>query len=168
MSGIVRLCIFDFDGTLISSPEPTEENKKLWETVHERKWPHKGNGWWTKEESLCLKTFDIKTIEHVKYDALDRINDVNAYTVLLTGRMPKFQKMIKEILRKNGIPYFNAYYFNDSHRTLDFKLKVIEQLKNEFPSVIEFEMWEDRVEHIPSFVEWGEINYGKNFKINII
>lgn len=165
---IKKICIFDFDSTLVDSPLPSDENKKLWEKKHGRDWPYKSGGWWSKYESLCMMAFDIKTIERVKVDALNMIKEPHVYTVVLTGRMPKFQKIVKEILRENGIPYFDAYFFNDSHRTIDFKLKTIEMLKNEFPTATEFEMWEDRIEHIPEFVKWGEENYGANFKLNII
>lgn len=169
---VSKICVFDFDGTLCDSPLPSDEMKALWEKAHDRKWPHKGGGWWSKPESLCIKSFDLKLIEHVKQDALISINDTESYTVLLTGRISIFQKIVKEILRKNGLPYFDAYYFNGGNRkgggTEQYKLEVLEQLKEEFPSATKFEMWEDRVEHIPSFVEWGEKNYGKNFKMNII
>lgn len=169
---IKKINIFDFDGTLCNSPLPSDEAKAQWEKVHDRKWPHKGGGWWSKIESLCLDTFDLSLIEYVKQDALISINDPECYTVLLTGRIPIFQKTVKEILRKGGLPYLDAYYFNVGDRrgggTEHFKLGVMDRLKEEFPTAVEFEMWEDREEHIPLFVKWGEANYGKNFKMNII
>lgn len=162
------IAVYDFDGTLCKSAEPTQENKDLWEKVNGRPWPHKGNGWWSKDESLCIKTFNPQLIEWVKKDALDRIEDFDTYTVLLTGRIGKFSAVVKEILRLNGLPYFDAYYFNDSDSTLKFKLRVLNELSEMYPEAKTFEMWEDRVEHIPHFAEWGMEKYGTNFKMNIV
>lgn len=165
---IKKIEIFDFDGTLCQSPENTDENRKIWESVTGRKWPHKGQGWWSKEETLDHDVFDIKLNEPVSQAALEAIADPYVYTVLLTGRIPKFAKKIKEICRRNGLPYFDAYYFNDSHNTLDFKISKMNILKDEFPHVTLFTMWEDRVEHIPHFEEWGKLNYGSGFTMNIV
>lgn len=165
---IKKICIFDFDGTLCASPENTQENRAIWESVTGRKWLYKGNGWWSKEETLDYEVFDIKLHEPVFNAALEAISDPNVYTVLLTGRIPKFSSKIKEICRRNGLPYLDAYFFNDSHDTLSFKLKKMEMLKNEFPDAKIMEMWEDRVEHIPHFENWGKINYGTGFIMNVV
>jgi hypothetical protein len=162
---IKHISVYDFDGSIANSPLPTPENKALWEKNNGMAWRHKGNGWWGKIESLC-PSFDVQCVTHVKEAAIADIEDPFTYTALVTGRMPLFSKLVKEILRNNGVPYFDAYHFNDTHNTLSFKLKVFEQLRNEFPEVTHFTIWEDRIEHIPHFVEWGEKQYGDNFTLH--
>ena len=165
---IKKICIFDFDQTLCASPENTPENRKLWESKTGREWLHKGQGWWSKDESLDYNVFDISLNEDILDAAKSAIGDPEVYTVLLTGRIPKFSSKIKEIMRRGGLDYMDAYYFNDSHNTLNFKLSKMEFLKKEFPEAEFMEMWEDRVEHITHFIAWGEENYGSNFKMNIV
>jgi hypothetical protein len=165
---IKKVCVFDWDSTLCISPDNTDENRRYWESVTGRKWPYKGNGWWSKEETLDYDVFDIKLNEPVFKAALEAISDPYTYSVLLTGRIPKFSKKIKEICRINGLPYMDAYYFNDSHNTLEFKISKMNLLKDQFPHVKIFTMWEDRVEHIPIFQKWGEENYGTGFEMNIV
>lgn len=168
MEHIKKIAVYDFDKTLAFTPENTPENRTMWEQFHGRKWPHKGSGWWSKEESMDLSVFDVKLNKIVQDSAMKAIEDLETHAVLLTGRIPKFSKHIKEICRRNGMSYFNDYFFNDSSNTLSFKLSKLDHLKNTFTFAKHFEMWEDRVEHIPHFQEWGEKNYGNNFKLYII
>lgn len=165
---IKRCVVYDFDNTICISPENTDENRRLWESKTGSPWKHKGNGWWSKPETLDYTVFDIQLNKHVKENVLKDLLDPETYTVLLTGRLPRFSSTIKEICRLGGLEYFDAYYFNDISDTLKFKLSILDKLKNEFPNITYFEMWEDRVDHIPYFIEWGEKNYGKNFNINIV
>lgn len=165
MLHIKKFCIFDFDGTLCLSPEPTPENKEKWATTTNLPL---GKGWWGNPNSLCIDVFDPKLIEHVKADALDRIADESCYVVLLTGRMPKFSKIVKEILRQGGIPYMDDYFFNGESDTLSYKLGVMRTLHEQFPHVKQMEMWEDRVEHIPSFNTLGEELFGDGFVMHQI
>jgi hypothetical protein len=168
MQHIKRIVIFDWDGTLCISPENTDENRRIWESVTNRKWPYSGRGWWSKPETLDYEVFDIRLNDDVKRVAIESIADKETYTVILTGRMSLFSSKIKEIMRMNGIDDMDAYYFNDLHDTLQFKLKMLQSLKNEFPDVKIMEMWEDRVEHIPYFIEWGKGEYGDFFIMNIV
>ncbi len=161
-----KICVFDWDSTLCISPENTVENRKHWESVTGQPWKYKGNGWWSKMETLDSNVFDIKLNPYVLDVAKQYSENPEVYTVLLTGRIPIFEGVIKEIMRKHDLNDMDAYHFNDSHNTLDFKLRKIEELANSFPHVSIFEMWEDRVEHIPHFIEWGEKRYGKNFIMN--
>ena len=164
-----RIVIFDFDGTLCNTPHYSLENIARWEKVNGRKWPYTGTQWWAKIESLCLDTFTMPLNEEVRQAALEAIEDPETFTVLLTGRIPRLQKKVKEILHQvHNLPYFDAYFFNDETESGVFKMNKMDYLREEFPEVTEFEMWEDRVKHIPFFAAWGIEHYGKNFKMNIV
>ena len=165
---IKKIVIYDFDNTLCISPENTDENRLIYEQKTGRSWPYKGQGWWSKDETLDHTIFDIKLNQPVKEALIKDISDVEVYTVLLTGRIPKFSSKIKEICRMEGVPYLDAYYFNDSHSTSTFKLSKLDFLKKEFPHVKNMVMWEDREEHIILFKKWGEDNYGSGFEINLV
>ncbi len=165
---IDKIIIFDWDGTLCLSPENTQENRAIWESATGRKWPHKGQKWWYEIETLDYEAFDIKLNPYVMQEAIKAIDDLSAYTVLLTGRAPKFSAYVKEICRRQGLSYFDAYYFNNESETGAFKLSKMDYLKSQFPNVKNFIMWEDREKHIPLFQEWGEKNYGSGFEMNII
>ncbi len=154
---IKRLCVFDFDGTLCKSPENTDENKALWEKTTGGVWGRKKDGsyknaWWSKPETLDPDVFDIEMVEFVKEEAIKAIEAVDTFAVLLTGRIPSCSYNVKEILRRNGVPYFNKYLFCWSYGTQQFKNIEVEKLFNEFPSIEEYTLWEDRIEHIE---EWG-------------
>jgi hypothetical protein len=161
---INKICIFDWDSTLCFSPENTLENRNHWESVTGMKWV--GNGWWGKLESLDCNVFDIKMNSHVLNIAKEYLEKSDVYTVILTGRVSKFENIIKDIMYRHDMKDVDAYHFNDSHNTLDFKLRKIEEIANRFPSATIFEMWEDREEHIPYFIEWGVKRYGDNFIMN--
>lgn len=160
---IKKLVIYDFDGTICKSPDNTDENKLLWEKVTGREWGRKSDGtyktgWWSKHETLDPDVFEIELVDFVKENAIKDIEDVNTFAVLMTGRMPICSKNVKEILRRHGVPFFNRYLFNHSYNTHHFKVLEMENLFKEFPSIEEYTLWEDRLEHIE---EWG----GKDSKL---
>lgn len=161
-----KIGIFDFDGSVCISPEKKPENLAKWSERNPTR-PF-GGGWWGNVNSLCIETFNPQLVDHVKSDLLERIADPTCYTALLTGRIPRFSKVVKEILRKHGVPYMDAYYFNDQQSTLPFKLNKLEEIRLEFPTAEVFEMWEDREEHIPYFVEWGQQHFCSNFTLHHI
>ena len=168
MDHINKIAVYDFDKTLAKTPENTVNNRLLWEKYHNIPWPHRGNSWWAKIESLDTNVFDVELNEHVKNSAILDINALDVHAVVLTGRIAIFSTNVKEICRKGGLPIFDGYHFNNSHETLKFKLTMLNQLKISYPKAKFFEMWEDREEHIPHFIEWGKINYGENFTMNVV
>jgi len=168
MEHIKKIAVYDFDKTLARTPENTKESREMWEKYHGRPWPHRGNGWWAKTESLDPNVFNVELNSEVRDAAIKDINANDVHAVLLTGRIARFSASVKEICRKGGMPYFNDYHFNDSDNTLRFKLNMMDRLKEEFKNAQIFEMWEDREAHIPHFIEWGKNNYGENFIIHII
>ena len=171
---ITRVSLFDNDNSLMDSPLNTKENKALWEKVKGREWnknPKTGEyyeGWWGKLESLDNDVFDIKLIEDVKQDALNRIECNNTFTAILTGRRAKFTTVVKEIIRKNGVPYMDDYFFNDEGKTELFKMNKMSMLLEQFPNLKTMELWEDRTEHFEQFRQWGKDNMGDGFILHVV
>ena len=54
-----KLAIFDFDGTLISTPLP-DEGRVAYKEKTGKDWQHKG--WWSKPESLDQTLFDMPEV----------------------------------------------------------------------------------------------------------
>jgi hypothetical protein len=48
----------------------------------------------------------------------------------------------------------------------------MEEILGEYPNIVEIEMWDDRLEHIPTFEKWGreQVETGrlKDFSINVV
>ena len=171
---ITRISLFDFDQTLCPSPENTIENRILWENATGREWKRDGKtgeylrGWWSKIESLDHNVFDIGLNDEIKDHALDRIECLETYSAILTGRIPRFSKIVKEIMRTNGMPYMDDYFFNDISDTETFKVNKMEELIKTIPNVKTVELFEDRVEHFDSFLQWGEDNSHIDFKLYVV
>jgi hypothetical protein len=159
-----KIAVYDFDRTLVVTPDKTEENLRIWQDRNPG--AKFGSGWFGNVNSLCPKSFDIPMVGHVKEQAMNDILDPDTHAVLLTGRITRFESTVKDILRINGVPEFNEYHFSNQHGTLEFKLGVIRGLFERFPSVDRFEMWEDRIEHIPHFVSWGVECFGSRFQLH--
>jgi hypothetical protein len=160
---INKISIFDFDGTLMSTPHP-EEGKLIWEEKTGTKYPH--IGWWSKPESLDTEIFDIKTIPPtVKAYEREKENP-NTLVIMLTGRLPQQHKQVEGLLSSNGI-YFDEYHYKGNGDTLGSKLNTIRTLLSKYPTVESIEMWEDREPHAIEFREWGKEN-GIPIKVNLV
>lgn len=160
---INKISIFDFDGTLMKTPD-SKEGKKQWEEFYGKKYPH--IGWWGKPESLDDAVFDIQPIESTVSDYKKETENPNTFVIMLTGRLPHQSSQVEELLALHNI-YFKEYHYKSNGDTLTSKLNTIKSLLNRFPQVREIEMWEDREAHVIAFEEWGKEN-GINIKVNYI
>jgi len=140
---IKKISIFDFDGTLFASPEKPE-----W-------WPMHGFG--SKIQTLSppyvpkYPTGDWWSTGNVS-EARREIGRDKVYAVLLTGRLKLFENRIKEMLDSIGLD-FDEYHLCPGGDVLKFKLSVIDDLLEKFPTVDFVEMWEDREDHVGPFEE---------------
>ena len=91
-----RLAVYDFDGTLIDSPEP-EVGKKQWEEKMGQPYPHVG--WWGRRESLDTDVFDIKPFPNILAKLQANMADPSTTTIILTSRMEKLRPQLENILR---------------------------------------------------------------------
>lgn len=95
-----KLAIYDFDGTLMNSPEPNP-GKQIWKEKTGEEYPHKG--WWGRKESLDTDVFEIKPIPSILSKFNKDVNDPNTITIILTSRLEKLRPEVEKILKLNNI-----------------------------------------------------------------
>ena len=95
-----RLAVYDFDGTLVDTPEE-EAGKKQWEEVKGEKYPYPG--WWGRKESLDTEVFDIKTFPSIEALLRADVADPDTTTIILTSRREKLRPQVEDILKLHGI-----------------------------------------------------------------
>ena len=161
IESITKISIFDFDSTLVASPEP-ETGKLIWKEKTGEDWPHEG--WWGKNSSLDLDVFDIpvipSTIEAYRFESMEP----TTYVVMMTGRLPKNANHVKSILEQHDLE-FDTYLYKKGGDTLSYKLRKLSQMIETFPNVTTIENWDDRELHIEGFSRWGD-EQSINVKIN--
>jgi hypothetical protein len=168
MDKITKLAVFDFDGTLIMTPLP-DTGRQQYQQKTGQPWPHKG--WWGREESLDTTIFDMPSNPSVIADYQKEKADPNTAVIMLTGRMTKLGDKVKAILDAKGLT-FDGYYYNRGGSTDVEKMKTLDMLVTQHPNLDLVELWDDRLEHIPTFEQWGKKNVLegkiKDFKINVV
>jgi len=164
-----KLSIFDFDGTLINTPLSTLENKEKWAEYHGREYPY--TGWWGREESMDKDVFEITPRKHVVDYYIKERRTPNTMIIMLTGRPKKLSHIVEGILGENNL-IFNKYLYNRGGKTINEKIIQIIDILKETPTIRYIEMWDDRVEHIPLFNNFGnkllDDNVVDDFKVNYI
>jgi hypothetical protein len=160
-----KLCVWDFDGTLLDTPLP-EDGKKIYKEKTGKDWPHVG--WWGQPMSLDSNIFDIPVIESVIKDYKKEISNTDTMVVMVTGRMKKLSDLVKKLLDEKGLK-FHEYHYNNGGSTDVAKKKTFDQILSQHPSIKEVKLWDDRLEHIPIFQVWGDdkIESGRLSKFNI-
>ena len=163
-----ELDVFDFDGTLVNSPTPTDENKAIWKAKTGEDWR---GGWFGNRDSLRLDVFDIPTNPGVISDYHKSASNPNAITVMLTGRIKVMSEYVKAVLDDKGLK-FDDYLFNEGGATEDSKMEHMEMILKYNPNIRKVTLWDDRDPHIPLFQAWGDkmIKEGHldDFKVNHI
>jgi hypothetical protein len=162
-----KLIVFDFDSTLIGSPEP-EIGKQIYQDKTQTPWPYKG--WWGRKESLDMDIFDIPKIDAIHNEYLKVKADETALVIMLTGRPKSLANEVEKILKAHGMT-FDGYFYNDSHNTIEFKLRTIKTILDGFPTIEHLITYDDRLEHKEDFIKFGDshkqITYSKhNFVVD--
>jgi hypothetical protein len=160
---IIKISVFDFDGTLISTELP-ETGKIKYKEKTGLDWPH--IGWWGKPESLDVNIFDNELIEETFNFYKREFQRENTLCIMMTGRRTVLSKEVELILEKHNLK-FHRYYYNTGGETFSCKIKTLDKLLEEFPHVEEVELFEDRPEHVEMFESWGKI-IGAEVKVNHI
>lgn len=130
----MKLCFWDFDGTLYHSALP--ENGKLeWFKITGQPWPYQG--WWGRLESLDPRLghqINTKILNEFKL----RKQEPNTINILLTNRLPKFRSLIESILDQNNIVLDKMTF--KCH--LSKSQRIWKQLEL-YPECTEIEVWDD-------------------------
>lgn len=95
-----RLVAYDFDGTLIDSPEPNP-GKDVWLKKKGEPYPHQG--WWGRKESLDTEVFDIKPFPNILKKLRDDVAAPNTHVIILTSRREKLRPQMENVLKLNNI-----------------------------------------------------------------
>lgn len=147
-----KLSVFDFDGTLVETAIASTENKKKWSEYHGKPWPY--IGWWGRDESMDSNVWEMPVVKEVFNDYQREVENPETLMVLLTGRLKKQEDIVKNIVNQRGY-HFDHYLFNTGGRTLDNKIKHLNNLLTKNPDIREIELWDDRMEHFGEFESWG-------------
>jgi hypothetical protein len=140
---IKYLTAFDFDGTLMNTPNP--ENGVLeWERVKGEKYPNKG--WWSFPESLDLDVFDIKPFPLVLEQLIKEKQKSDSHVIISTSRIEKLRPQLEAILNKNNIQVDDVL-MKDSLSKGDKILKAIRYM----PDLREINVYDDREVDIQSY-----------------
>ena len=141
---INRLIVFDFDSTLMDSPEP-EQGKQLW--LQKKGIPYQHLGWWGRPESLDLNVFDIKPFPSVLNQLKKEIVTPNTYVIILTSRMEKLRPYVQAVLDKNSIVVDKL----DMKRAEGDKGVKILRYVQQFPELRTISVYDDRESDIIAY-----------------
>ena len=135
-----RLAIFDFDGTLIDSPDK-ENGMRLWKEKNGQPYPHKG--WWGRKESLDTTLFDIKPFPHVlaQLEAEKAVPDTKV--IILTSRMEKLRPEVENVLNLNNIVVDDVILKHGNEGKGDVILK-IENYNQDLKEIVVYDDFMDR------------------------
>jgi hypothetical protein len=159
-----KLSVFDFDGTLVDTPVDTKENRQKWADYYDKEeWPY--IGWWGRNETLDMDVWDMPLIDDVITDYKKEIGNPETMVIMLTGRLEKQRPYVEAIIDKYGLK-FHKRLLKQGGNTINDKLRQLNEILSENPSIKQIEMWDDRDAHIPKFEDWGNNLEGIDFKIN--
>lgn len=134
---IKRLAVFDFDGTLMNTPDP-ENGKQFWQDKMGRQYPY--SGWWGRAESLDLDVFEIKPFPSVLNQLNKEKGTPDTAVIILTSRMEKLRPQVQAVLDANQISVDKL----DMKRAEGDKGVKVLRYVTAFPELEEINVYEDR------------------------
>ena len=87
-----KISCFDFDGTLISTPIGSPENKQKWADYYGKPYPYLG--WWGRDESMDTDVWEMPVVKEVFNDYQREVENPETLMVLLTGRLKKQEDIV--------------------------------------------------------------------------
>jgi len=141
---VKRLIAFDFDKTLMQTPEP-EEGMEIWREKTGTIYPK--IGWWSKPESLDLDVFDIKPFPKVLNVLRKEMLNPESYVIILTSRIEKLRPNVQAVLDANQIDVHKL----DMNQGKEVKGDKILNYIKEFPDLEEINVYDDREKDIISY-----------------
>jgi hypothetical protein len=153
--------IFDFDGTIFNSPNPSRE---LWDNKMYGKLmstPKQGGyGWYQNTLTLEDKYIVNSTFnEDVLSDIRKSMESPNTITVLLTGRTTAYSNIVQAIVMRAGLEFdeFGFKPLGERVTTFNFKTDFIKELVEKYDAS-EVNLWDDRIKHVIRFREWLDLS----------
>jgi hypothetical protein len=141
---IMRLQVFDFDGTLMQTISP-ETGKGDWKRIKNKKYEPKG--WWASPISLDLDVFNIKPFKSVLAQLKKEKATPKTYVIILTSRLESLRPEVQEVLDKNNIQVDKL----DMKYSEETKGEKILEYINQFPYLREISVYDDRAVDIDSY-----------------
>jgi len=135
-----RLAVFDFDGTLINSPDK-ENGMRLWKEKNGEPYPHRG--WWGRPESLDTTLFNIKPFPNVLAQLIKEKNTPDTSVIILTSRMEKLRSEVENVLDLNGIVVDDVILKKGNEGKGDIILK-IENYNPDLKEIVVYDDFMDR------------------------
>lgn len=136
--------IFDFDGTLMRTPE---QEPSWWKDPTPYSWA---------SDPISLSPPVVPQTPNNKYwiswvakEAKKALQDSNAKVFLVTARVSSVKKRILEILKSKGLK-FDGAYFNPGTEASSYKKKVFLDIQKKVPSPQEVHIFEDN--HLNQYV----------------
>jgi hypothetical protein len=136
--------IFDFDGTLMRTPE---ETPSWWKDPAPFSWH--SNPVSLSPPVVPSKPSGKHWISWVAKEAKRSLQDPNAKVFLVTARVSSMRQRILEILKSKGI-VFDGTYFNPGTDASSYKKKVFQDIQAKYPNPQEVHIFEDN--HLNAYV----------------
>ena len=148
---ITRLCVYDFDGTLMNTPLP-DVGKEIWKQKTGNEYPHVG--WWGRAESLDMDIFDIEPYSPVLNQFNKDNNRNDTYTIILTSRLEKLRPQIEIIFEKYKIVP-DQFILKEEGKE---KNQRVEEILVNLPDVTEVDIYDDRDKEFKIFNKFKKDN----------
>jgi HAD domain family 1 in Swiss Army Knife RNA repair proteins len=177
---VSALHIFDFDNTLIRTPEKEAGCASYLASTGQ---PWRWQGWWGREESLSEHVLPSplprNLIVRTVFDELEEVSlrSHHAAAVIATGRLKKLRPAVLRILDDAACVHTGESESFIRHEsvftksigavdTLEFKTRLMETLVTGGPEAIRnvqyLHIWEDRIEHAKIFsTEFSDALYSR-------
>lgn len=160
------LNVYDFDDTLVKSPQPTsalaidkihslQRNRYMMEPSLEAI-EKDFVKWWDSEISLDANYFNFATNLPVWKHYMDAKKNPNALNILISHRKPNLSNKIKEILINLGYD-LDAHYFGG--RTDRTKADILLDVLDNYPNVSHVEFHEDEILHLQEYEKTLQEHY---------
>jgi hypothetical protein len=145
---IRELHIYDFDATLFMSP------------MHPDDWEGHIGSWYDTLQSLtppCVVDPSGMWINSTVSDAMESIGNPEVYTVLMTGRgaSPELSARVEELIAGAGLS-FDEVHLKPGGGTAPWKSSMMEQFIAGMPDLEVVQVWDDRSNHLETFVKMIE------------
>jgi hypothetical protein len=138
-----RLAVFDFDGSLISSPTP-EFGRPQYKEKTGKEFPDK-KAWWSVPESLDTKVFDIEAIAPVFNQMGMEQKRPDTMVVVMTNRLDALEKEVKRVLKLNRI---NPDLLSMAEYSMQNKGERILQILKDNPTIKYVAFYDDQERNI--------------------